>query len=81
MMTSSVPLLRTGAGQGSLLCKSGPIYVVSFYLFNRHNSLVNERLGLKCFRTSIFIETSSLEGLPTKAKKDPSPHEIRPSPT
>ena len=29
---------------------------------------------------SIFIETPSLEGLPTKAKEDPSPHEMRLSP-
>ena len=28
-----------------------------------------------------FIETPSQEGLPTKAKEDPSPHEIRLSPT
>ena len=34
-------------------------------------------LGLRCFHTSIFIETPSLEGLPTKAKEDPSPHEMR----
>ena len=35
---------------------------------------------MKCHHTSIFIETPSLEGLPTKAKEDPSPHEIRLSP-
>ena len=34
-------------------------------------------VGLKFLHTSIFIETPSLEGLPTKAKEDPSPHEIR----
>ena len=34
-----------------------------------------------CLHTSIFIETPSLEGLPTKAKEDPSPHEMRLSPT
>ena len=33
-----------------------------------------------CLHTSIFIETPSLEGLPTKAKEDPSPHEMRLSP-
>ena len=32
---------------------------------------------MKCFHTSIFIETPSLQGLPTKAKENPSPHEIR----
>ena len=37
-------------------------------------------LGLRCFHTSIFIETPSLEGLPTKVKEDPSPHETRLSP-
>ena len=37
-------------------------------------------MGLRCLHTSIFIETPSLEGLPTKAKEDPSPHEIRLSP-
>ena len=38
-------------------------------------------LDLRCLHTSIFIETPSLEGLPTKAKGDPSPHEMRLSPT
>ena len=33
-----------------------------------------------CLHTSIFIETPSVEGLPTKAKEDPSPHEMRLSP-
>ena len=37
-------------------------------------------MGLQCLQTSIFIETPSLEGLPTKAKEDPSPHEMRLSP-
>ena len=37
-------------------------------------------MGLRCLRTSIFIETPSLEGLPTKAKEDPSPREMRLSP-
>ena len=27
-------------------------------------------MGLRCLHASIFIETPSLEGLPTKAKKD-----------
>ena len=40
----------------------------------------NWGLGLRCLPTSIFIETTSLQGLPTKAKKDPSPHEMRLSP-
>ena len=34
-------------------------------------------MGLRCLHTSIFIETPFLEGLPTKAKEDPSPHETR----
>ena len=37
-------------------------------------------MGLRCLHTSIFIETLSLEGLPTKAKEDPSSHEMRLSP-
>ena len=37
-------------------------------------------MGLRCLHTSIFIETSSLEGLPTNAKEDSSPHEMRLSP-
>ena len=37
-------------------------------------------MGLRCLHTSIFIETPSLEGLPTKAKENPSPHEMRLSP-
>ena len=37
-------------------------------------------MGLRCLHTSIFYETPSLEGLTTKAKKDPSPHEMRLSP-
>ena len=34
-------------------------------------------MGLRCLHTSVFIETPVLEGLPTKAKEDPSPHEMR----
>ena len=34
-------------------------------------------MGLKCLHTSIFIETPSLEWLPSKAKENPSPHEMR----
>ena len=30
-----------------------------------------------CLQISIFIETPSLEGFPTMAKEDPSPHEMR----
>ena len=37
-------------------------------------------MGLRCLHTSIFIETPSLEGLPTKTKDDPTPHEMRLSP-
>ena len=37
-------------------------------------------MGLRCLHTSIFIETPSPEGLPTKTKEDPSPHEMRLSP-
>ena len=77
MMTINVPLLRTPAGEGSLLCESGHIHVVSLYLITRHNALSNIGLGLKCLQPSIFIKTSSAEGLPTKAKEDPSPHEMR----
>ena len=37
-------------------------------------------MGLRCPHTSIFIETQSLEGSPTKSKEDPSPHEMKLSP-
>ena len=37
-------------------------------------------MGLQCLHTSIFMETPSPEGLPTKAKENPSPHEMRLSP-
>ena len=38
------------------------------------------KIKIKSKATSIFIKTWSLEGLPTKAKEDPSPHEMRLSP-
>ena len=70
-MTTNVPLLRTPGRRGSLLYESGPIHLVSFYYIARHNSLIiTEGLGLRCLHTSIFIQTPSLEGLPTKAKED-----------
>ena len=34
-------------------------------------------MSLRCLHSSNFIETLSLEGLPTKAKEDPSPHKMR----
>ena len=34
---------------------------------------------MRCLHTSIFTETPTLEGLPTKGKEDPSPHEMRQS--
>ena len=37
-------------------------------------------MGLRCLHASIFSQTPSLEGLPSKAKEDPSPHEMRLSP-
>ena len=37
-------------------------------------------MSLRCLHHSIFIETQSLEGLPSKTKVDPSPHEMRLSP-
>ena len=70
-------LLRIPAQWGCLLCESGTIYVVSFYLLSKYNSLINLGVGLKCLHTSVFIKTTSLEVLPTKAKEDLSPHEIR----
>ena len=39
-MTTNVSLSGTPAGRGSLLFESEPIYVVSFYLITRHNSLI-----------------------------------------
>ena len=38
------------------------------------------KIKIRSKATSIFIKTWSLEGLPTKAKEDPSPHEMRLSP-
>ena len=35
MMTANVPLSRTPAGRGSILCESGLIHVVSLYLITR----------------------------------------------
>ena len=32
---------------------------------------------MRCLHISIFIEIPSLEGLPTKTKEDPFPHEMR----
>ena len=45
------------------------------------NSLIiTEGWVLRCLHTRSFIKTPSLEGLPTKAKGEPSPHEMRLSP-
>ena len=71
-MTTNVPLSGTPARRGSLLCESGPIHIISFDLITTHNSI--------SIHTSIFIETPSLEVLPTKTEEDPSPHEMRLSP-
>ena len=38
-------------------------------------------MSLRCSHTSIFIETLWLEGLPTKAKEDSFPSQMRLSPT
>ena len=77
MMATNVLLLRRPVRWGSLLWKLGPIYVVSLYLFKAHNTLINWEVVLTYLQTSIFIETPSLEGLPTKANEDLSPDEIR----
>ena len=37
-------------------------------------------MGLRCLHTSTFFDRPSLEGLPVKAKEDPSPHKMRLSP-
>ena len=80
-MTTNAPLWRTPARRRFLLCKSGAIHVISFYLITRHNTLIiTEGWVLRCLQTSIFIETPSLEGLSAKAKEDRSPHEMRLSP-
>ena len=75
-MTTNVSLSKTPAIRGSLLCKSGPIYIVTFYLFSRRNLLINGGVGFNCLHTCIFIKTTSPEELPTKAKEDPSLHEV-----
>ena len=56
------------------------LLLVAISLLDIINSNNNWGLGLWCLDTSIFIKTRSLEGLPTKAKEDPSPHEMRLSP-
>ena len=73
-MTANVASPRAPARRGSLRCKSGPIYTVSFSIICRHNLLTNRGLGLMCLHFCMFIETPSLEGLLSKAKKVPSTH-------
>ena len=80
MMTIIVRLSRIPAGRGSFLCELGPIYIVSFYLIIRHNSLIITKGGFKVPPHQYIYETSSLEGLPTKAKEELSLHEMRLSP-
>ena len=75
MITTNVPLSRTPAIWGSLLCESGPIYVISFYLIVRHNSLIITEGWTLGASTPVFL-SRYCEGLATKAK-DLSPHEMR----
>ena len=75
MITTNVPLSRTPAGWGSLLCESGPIYVISFYLIVRHNSLIITEGWTLGASTPVFL-SRYYEGLATKAK-DLSPPEMR----
>ena len=76
MMTTNVPLSRIPARQMFLLCKSRLIYIVTSYMFNRCNSLINWVVGLNYLHTSNFSETPSLERLPTRAKKCPLTNKI-----
>ena len=75
MITTNVPLSRTPALWGSLLCESGPIYVISLYLIVRHNSLIITEGWTLGASTPVFL-WRYCEGLATKAK-DLSPHEMR----
>ena len=75
MITTNVPLSRTPAGWGSLLCESGPIYVISLYLIVRHNSLIITEGWTLGASAPVFL-SRYCEGLATKAK-DLSPHEMR----
>ena len=64
-MMTNVPLPRTLAGLGSLLCELGCNYVISFYFITRHNSLIITEGWVYCASTPVFfIEMPSLEGLP-----------------
>ena len=75
MITTNVPLSRTLALWGSLLCESGPIYVISLYLIVRHNSLIITEGWTLGASTPVFL-SRYCEGLATKAK-DLSRHEMR----
>ena len=55
MMTTNVPLSRTPAGQGSLLCELGPIHVVNFFLITRHNSLIITEGWVYGASTPVFL--------------------------
>ena len=77
MITTSAFLSRTPAGRVPLHCESWPIYVISFYIICRQNELLNQALVLGWLPISIFIETPSLEGLPTKSKEANSLHKIK----
>ena len=58
-----------------MLCESGPIYVISFYLIVRHNSLIITEGWTLGASTPVFL-SRYYEGLATKAK-DLSPPEMR----
>ena len=75
-----VSLLRALDRKGFLLCEIEPIYVGSFYINCRYNSLKNWGLDLGCLDTIIFIEKLSLEWLLDKAIETPSPLKVRPIP-
>ena len=54
-MLINVPLSRTHAGRGSLLCESIPIDVVSFYLITSYNSVVVVEGWAKGASTPVFL--------------------------
>ena len=54
-MVINVPLSRTHAGRGSLLCESMRIDVVSFYLITSYNSVVVIEGWVKGASITVFL--------------------------
>ena len=61
MMTTNVSLSRTPARWGFLLSELGPIYIVSFYLITRYNSLIITEGWVYGASTSVFLSRYHLQ--------------------